>query len=63
MAKNWHNSQHAYAGGESEKVMGEAIKKFRWKRNDLVISAKVRRRVFCFPLVVLHYLVLLNEER
>jgi len=30
-----------YAGGESERVMGQAIKKFKWKRNDLVISTKI----------------------
>jgi hypothetical protein len=29
------------ANGESEKVMGQAIKKYGWKRNDLVISTKV----------------------
>jgi diketogulonate reductase-like aldo/keto reductase len=26
---------------QSEKAMGEAIKKFGWKRNDLVVSTKV----------------------
>jgi aryl-alcohol dehydrogenase-like predicted oxidoreductase len=30
----------SYANGESEKLMGEAIKKYGWKRNDLVISPK-----------------------
>lgn len=38
---NFFDCAEAYAGGESEKVMGEAIKKFGWKRNDLVISTKV----------------------
>jgi hypothetical protein len=28
-------------GGKSEEAMGAAIKKFGWKRNDLVISTKV----------------------
>ena len=37
---NFFDCAEGYAGGESEKVMGEAIKKFGWKRNDLVISTK-----------------------
>src|SRR3569833_3979085 len=39
---NFFDCAEGYAGGESEKVMGEAIKKFEWKRPDLVISTKVR---------------------
>jgi voltage-dependent potassium channel beta subunit len=38
---NFFDCAEGYSGGESEKVMGEAIKKFGWKRNDLVISTKV----------------------
>jgi aryl-alcohol dehydrogenase-like predicted oxidoreductase len=38
---NFFDCAEAYAKGESEIVMGEAIKKFGWKRNDLVISTKV----------------------
>lgn len=38
---NFFDCAEAYAGGESEKAMGEAIKKFGWKRNDLVISTKI----------------------
>ncbi|MCJ1282736.1 hypothetical protein MMC26_002061 [Xylographa opegraphella] len=38
---NFFDCAEGYAGGESEKVMGEAIKKFGWKRNDLVISTKI----------------------
>ncbi len=38
---NFFDCAEAYAGGESEKVMGDAIKKYGWKRNDLVISTKV----------------------
>ncbi|KAL2889805.1 Potassium channel, voltage-dependent, beta subunit, KCNAB-related protein [Ceratocystis lukuohia] len=38
---NFFDTAEAYAGGESEKVMGEAIRKYGWKRNDLVISTKV----------------------
>lgn len=30
-----------YSEGNSERVMGQAIKKFGWKRNDLVISTKI----------------------
>lgn len=32
----------SYSNGQSEIVIGEAIKKFGWKRSDLVISTKVR---------------------
>ncbi|KAL9116727.1 MAG: hypothetical protein Q9187_006742 [Circinaria calcarea] len=38
---NFFDCAEGYAGGESEKVMGEAIKKFGWKRNDLIISTKI----------------------
>jgi aryl-alcohol dehydrogenase-like predicted oxidoreductase len=38
---NFFDCAEGYAGGESERVMGQAIKKFGWKRNDLVISTKV----------------------
>ena len=33
---NFFDCAEGYAGGESEKIMGEAIRKFGWKRNDLV---------------------------
>jgi aryl-alcohol dehydrogenase-like predicted oxidoreductase len=39
---NFFDCAEGYSGGESEKIMGQAIKKFGWKRNDLVISTKVR---------------------
>jgi aryl-alcohol dehydrogenase-like predicted oxidoreductase len=42
---NFFDCAEGYAGGESERVMGEAIKKFGWKRNDLVVSTKVRESV------------------
>ncbi|KAK4162655.1 NADP-dependent oxidoreductase domain-containing protein [Cladorrhinum sp. PSN259] len=38
---NFFDCAEGYADGESERVMGEAIKKFGWKRNDLVISTKI----------------------
>ena len=38
---NFFDCAEGYSGGESERVMGEAIKKFNWKRNDLVVSTKV----------------------
>ncbi|KAK5660075.1 hypothetical protein OQA88_13544 [Cercophora sp. LCS_1] len=38
---NFFDCAELYADGESERVMGEAIKKYGWKRNDLVISTKV----------------------
>ncbi len=40
---NFFDCAEGYAGGESERVMGEAIKKYGWKRNDLVVSTKVCR--------------------
>ena len=38
---NFFDCAEGYAGGESERVMGEAIKKFAWKRSDIVVSTKV----------------------
>ncbi|KAF2840140.1 Aldo/keto reductase [Patellaria atrata CBS 101060] len=38
---NFFDCAEGYSDGESERVMGEAIKKFGWKRNDLVISTKI----------------------
>ncbi|KAI1332581.1 putative voltage-gated K channel beta subunit [Xylariaceae sp. FL0255] len=38
---NFFDCAEAYAGGKSEEVMGQAIKKYDWKRNDLVISTKI----------------------
>ena len=38
---NFFDCAEGYAEGESEVVMGEAIKKFGWGRNDLVLSTKV----------------------
>ncbi|KAK5987156.1 putative voltage-gated potassium channel subunit beta [Cladobotryum mycophilum] len=38
---NFFDCAEAYSKGESEIVMGEAIKKFGWKRNDIVITTKV----------------------
>jgi aryl-alcohol dehydrogenase-like predicted oxidoreductase len=31
----------SYAAGQSEVVMGQAIKKYAWNRNDIVISTKL----------------------
>ncbi|KAF2221905.1 NADP-dependent oxidoreductase domain-containing protein [Elsinoe ampelina] len=38
---NFFDCAEGYAGGESEKIMGAAIKHYGWKRNDLVISTKI----------------------
>ncbi|MCJ1358725.1 MAG: hypothetical protein MMC33_008725 [Icmadophila ericetorum] len=38
---NFFDCAEAYSAGQSEVVMGEAIKRFGWKRNDLVISTKI----------------------
>lgn len=39
---NFFDAAEGYAGGESERVMGRAIKHFGWNRNDIVVSTKVR---------------------
>lgn len=38
---NFFDTAEGYAGGESEVVIGQAIKRYGWKQNDLVISTKV----------------------
>ncbi|KAI9372214.1 NADP-dependent oxidoreductase domain-containing protein [Aspergillus egyptiacus] len=38
---NFFDTAESYAGGQSEIVMGQAIKKFGWRRSDLVISTKL----------------------
>lgn len=38
---NFFDTAEGYAGGQSEIVMGKAIKKYGWKQQDLVISTKV----------------------
>lgn len=41
---NFFDAAESYSGGESERVMGRAIKHFGWNRNDIVVSTKVRLR-------------------
>lgn len=38
---NFFDTAEGYAGGQSEIIMGKAIKHFGWKQRDLVISTKV----------------------
>ncbi|MCC5912857.1 MAG: aldo/keto reductase [Balneolaceae bacterium] len=38
---NFFDNAEAYAGGESETMMGKIIKKNGWKRSDLVLSTKI----------------------
>ncbi|MCB1218244.1 aldo/keto reductase [bacterium] len=38
---NFFDNAEAYAGGRSEELMGEAIRKAGWKRSDLVVSTKI----------------------
>jgi voltage-dependent potassium channel beta subunit len=38
---NFFDNAEAYAGGESEVVMGKVIRRAGWKRSDLVISTKL----------------------
>lgn len=41
---NFFDTAEVYSAGKSEIVLGEAIKKFGWKQNDLVISTKVPKQ-------------------
>ncbi len=38
---NFFDNAESYAGGESERIMGQAIGKLGWERNSYVISTKV----------------------
>jgi voltage-dependent potassium channel beta subunit len=38
---NFFDNAEAYAGGESERIMGEAIAKLRWPRHSYILSTKV----------------------
>ncbi|KAJ5919654.1 Potassium channel voltage-dependent beta subunit KCNAB-like protein [Penicillium verhagenii] len=38
---NFFDTAETYSAGQSEIVLGEAIKRFGWKQNDLVISTKI----------------------
>ncbi|KAJ5223393.1 Potassium channel voltage-dependent beta subunit KCNAB-like protein [Penicillium chermesinum] len=38
---NFFDTAEVYSAGQAEVVLGEAIKKFGWKQNDLVISTKL----------------------
>ncbi len=37
---NFFDNAEAYAGGESEAIMGRALKKLGWRRSSYVISTK-----------------------
>ena len=38
---NFFDNAEAYAGGQSEKIMGDAIAELGWARHDYVISTKI----------------------
>ncbi len=38
---NFFDNAEAYAGGEAERVMGEAIKQLGWRRESVVVSTKI----------------------
>ena len=38
---NFFDNAEGYAGGQSEAIMGNAVKKAAWKRSDLVVSTKI----------------------
>lgn len=44
---NFFDCAEGYGGGDSERAMGNAIKKFGWNRNDIVVSTKVNRLIRC----------------
>ena len=37
---NFFDNAEAYAGGESERIMGDAIRKLGWRRDEYVVSSK-----------------------
>jgi voltage-dependent potassium channel beta subunit len=43
---NFFDCAEGYADGESEAVMGRAIKHFGWKRNDIVVTTKIYHGTF-----------------
>src|SRR4026209_1211135 len=38
---NFFDNAEAYAGGESERIMGQAIQQLGWARESFVVSTKV----------------------
>ncbi|MEM9389821.1 MAG: aldo/keto reductase [Bacteroidota bacterium] len=38
---NFFDNAEAYAGGKSEEVMGEVLKKMEWRRDSYIVSSKV----------------------
>ncbi|MEM6525041.1 MAG: aldo/keto reductase [Bacteroidota bacterium] len=38
---NFFDNAEAYAGGKSEEVMGEVLKKMNWRRDSYIVSSKV----------------------
>lgn len=38
---NFFDNAEAYGGGESERIMGEAIRRLGWERHSYVISTKL----------------------
>ena len=39
---NFFDCAEGYSNVESERIMRQAIKKFGWKQNDIVVSIKVQ---------------------
>ena len=38
---NFFDNAEVYDAGNAERVMGKVIKKFQWKRSNLVVSTKI----------------------
>lgn len=43
---NFFDTAENYSAGQAEVILGQAIKKFGWKQNDLVISTKVKLTLY-----------------
>ncbi|KAK5378903.1 hypothetical protein LTR20_010405 [Exophiala xenobiotica] len=38
---NFYDTANAYSNGDSEEILGKAIKKYNWRRENIVIATKV----------------------
>lgn len=38
---NFYDTANAYSGGISEEILGKAIKKYNWRRENIIVATKV----------------------